>query len=235
MLIDKNIECIIKNFNKIINNDKFNYAFNQKISFKINKNKTPNDFGFQKLCFPIPFLKKINNFKKNNSSNKNINNQKNIIKKIKLKDKKNSINLLVDDIIKDNSLEKKFLNEDLIFKKNIYNLDLSNLNDNFYLNHTSIYNNFISNYLNYGGKANNGSFQNDNNSNSNEIVVYQSEVMGYDKRKKFEEKLIVNSVFKKTDNLINYSSEKQNYDVWKMVSGFNMYMSFINYNRVFSN
>jgi hypothetical protein len=272
-ILNKNIEEIIINFDNLFVNKKYLIEYSiLKYNLKINKKKTPNDFGFQKLCFPINFIKISSNIVEvsNNIINKNsfidkpfslqianevLNNDSNkhTINNVVLKLLNN--NKIKKEIIKNNNgnnnIENKNnkisdLDDFLLGVSNSKKIGLNNNNsynhfldlfcdNNFYLSHTNIYNNFILNYLNksYNSKYNEFGFnyQIDNENNFSN----QKEIMDFKKRKEIENKMIKDKILKGNDCLIFYSEDKKKYDIWKSIDGFNMHMSFIRYDMGFFN
>lgn len=211
---------------------------------KPDDSKNPNDFGFCKLCFPINLLE--NEVRDLDGMN---------IEK-KLLDIKESILLSkIEKMQKTRSIEH-FLckdNEEIKTQADIKRNDTKNKNEiknslnkeankkeaqakkgyltkvpmvDFYSQHTSTYNKFMTKYLqaekSIAQKSNIGSIE------KKKRFRQGDDIISYKERKEVIRKMMLNKMLNAELNIIDTDTKTQ-YENWKMGSKFNLLLSFIMY------
>ncbi len=189
----------------------------------LTRRKTPNDFGFQKLCFPLKFVENIDG-KKNTKDYENIetkvdsksgyydndDNNKSIDSKVKIvREIKRTIPTAPKDYLQ--NIPKVMEGGDI------------------YGEHSKVYSQFMQSYLketNYDKHEE--SDNNELNSNTDREMRQGDEVISFDERKEYVKKLMMNARFDSGDNYISHN-KKMLYDNWKITDGFNLFLSFLMY------
>lgn len=192
---------------------------------KPDDSKTPNDFGFQKLCFPLKFAKKSETTelkletlissneetKKKDKKDTNIQNEA-----------KDNIEKLVEEI---KTIQEETKNDNKKIQSNYKQPQV-----NIYQEHFSKYKDFINSYM----------YNEENSTVSSSQYLQQEkreikqgdEVMDYKERKEYAKKLMLNSRFGNKTMPHQSQGEKLQYEMWKASSKFNQILSFLMYDHL---
>ncbi|MGM5482414.1 MAG: hypothetical protein ACQESF_03035 [Nanobdellota archaeon] len=216
-------------------NSSFDYYLeSEKLFQKIDESKTPNDFGFQKLCFPLLLSESLENESVNTSFSSSpsffFENKKTIdhkVKEPKKSDLKKNVKSLLDELENIRTDRCDFLEA----QKN-ESMQYGGFDSNFYSTQTSVYNNFMNSYMDEKYEKT-GDTKNDISMPGETKSLKQGdEVIDYKERKEYAKKVMLNSRYGNKTMPHSSQAEKQKYEMWKASSKFNQILSFIMYDSL---
>ena len=188
----------------------------------IKSKKTPNDFGFQKLCFSKNNLGQLESEKKKGSGEED---KSNIEKKAS--SQKNEISSGIDSII----AQIKYAGTN---DKNAW-FDYSKTTgviapkSGEYERHSKIYKDFINSIIYSDNYSKEKKGSHDYTEKGEETEFRQGdEIMNHNQRKEYVKNLMKKTKFKTGSNHIN-EDDKKRYEYWKIADSFNLFLSFLMY------
>lgn len=209
------------------------------------KEKTPNEFGFQKLCFPLTFFD-TKNLKLNFSTEepkidfdeliRRCEDGERLDSKIEKEDDETAPDKTLQDQVEKLVKQVRDVGEKTIDSKlNSYETwqggyNRTSTGGGSYTEHTSIYNKFMNSYL--YSNDNSVAIQNNSMPGDNKEVKQGGEVMDYRERKEYAKKVMMNARY--GNKTLPHSSEtdKLKYELWKASSKFNQLLSFVMYDSI---